>query len=61
MVQWADPEFGSVIASASYDKYVFIWEETETKDLKRQWQNRYKVQSKDAILALKFLPKQWGL
>jgi hypothetical protein len=31
-VQWADPEFGSVIASSSYDKQVIIWEEVEAKD-----------------------------
>ena len=31
-VKWADPEFGSIIASSGYDKQVFIWEETENKD-----------------------------
>jgi hypothetical protein len=38
-VQWADPEFGSVIASASYDKIVHIWEEVEVKD-KKEWQRK---------------------
>jgi WD40 repeat protein len=61
-VQWADPEFGSILASASYDKQVFIWEEVETKDFqKKQWIRRLPILEKEAILDIKFAPRQWGL
>ena len=59
-VVWADPEFGSVIASASYDKIVQIWEEVEVKE-KKVWEKKNKFQLGDAITDIKFAPKHWGL
>ena len=29
-VKWAHPDFGSIIATSSYDKTVIIWEEPKT-------------------------------
>jgi protein transport protein SEC13 len=29
-VQWAHPKFGSLLASCSYDRKVFVWKETAT-------------------------------
>ena len=61
-VQWADPEFGSVIASSSFDKQVIIWEEMETKDKdKKQWQRKHMFMEKEAINDIKFAPRHWGL
>ncbi|TNV77762.1 hypothetical protein FGO68_gene2251 [Halteria grandinella] len=61
-VQWADSEFGSILASSSFDKQVFIWEEIETKDVnKQQWVKRINFMEKEAILDIKFAPKHWGL
>ena len=59
-VQWADPEFGSVIASASYDKIVYIWEEIENKE-KKTWQRKNMFQENEAITDIKFAPRHWGL
>jgi hypothetical protein len=59
-VQWADPEFGSVLASSSYDKQIIIWEEMESKD-KKQWQRKHMFMEKEAINDIKFAPRHWGL
>lgn len=51
-----------MLASSSYDKQVYIWEEVETKDSqKKQWQRRINFVEKEAILDIKFAPKHWGL
>jgi len=61
-VQWADPEFGAIIASSSFDKQVSIWEEVESKDFqKKQWTWKLNFIQKEAILDIKFAPKHWGL
>lgn len=28
-IKWSHPDFGSILASCSYDKSVMIWEETK--------------------------------
>lgn len=51
-----------MLASASYDKQVIIWEEIETKDFqKKHWTRRFNFMQKEAILDIKFSPKHWGL
>ena len=50
-VKWADPEFGGVLASSSYDRQVYIWEENDAKDFqKKQWTRRINFQEKEAVL-----------
>ena len=49
-----------MIASASYDKIVYIWEEVEIKD-KKQWQRKNMFQENEAITDIKFAPRHWGL
>ena len=54
-----------MLASSSYDKQVFIWEEVETVTAKegnrRQWVKRTNFMEKEAIMDIKFAPKHWGL
>jgi hypothetical protein len=47
-----------VIASASYDKVVYIWEEVKEK---KQWQRKNMFLVNEAITDIKFAPRQWGL
>ena len=61
-VKWADPEFGSVLATSSFDKSVYIWEEVEAKEYpKKLWTRRFNFVEKEAVLDIKFAPKHWGL
>lgn len=73
-VKWAHPDFGSIIATSSYDKTVIIWEEPknvntpfqvqESPDLveNKLWNVRAKLSdSKEAIEDIKFAPKSKGL
>lgn len=61
-VKWADPEFGNILASCSYDRQVFIWEEVESKDFsKKSWTRRYNQIEKETIQDIKFAPRHWGL
>jgi nucleoporin SEH1 len=61
-VVWAHPEFGQVIASCSYDRNVYIWEEEEMQAGKRKWAKRGQlVDARDNVVALAFAPKTSGL
>ena len=72
-VKWAHPDFGSIIATSSYDKTVIIWEEPkinslfqnqESPDLieNKPWIVRAKLSdSKEVIEDIKFAPKYKGL
>ncbi len=61
-VKWADPQFGRLLATGSYDKQVIIWEETEKKEKnQRQWVSRHKFPCKDAVMDIGFAPAHWGL
>ena len=71
-VKWAHPDFGSIIASCSFDKTVIIWEEPKTNILMNQpeiiensdrpWIIRAKLSdSKESIEDIKFGPKHRGL
>jgi len=62
-VQWADPEFGQIIASCSFDRQVIIWEEQEKKGDKmgKTWINKSKIIFKDSVEDIKFAPRHLGL
>lgn len=58
-VTWAHPEFGQVIASASFDYSVNIWEESEKG---KPWVQRCAlVDHKEAVVDVAFAPKHLGL
>jgi WD40 repeat protein len=60
-VKWADPEFGSVLASCGFDKQIIIWAEEESKDFqKKNWEWKMAVIQKE-VVDIRFAPKQWGL
>lgn len=48
-VRWADPEFGQILASCSFDRTVRIWEEKEKKKIGDHnettlgWMESYKI------------------
>lgn len=72
-VKWAHPDFGSILATSSYDKTVIIWEEPKVNSLFQQqdspdlienkpWIVRAKLSdSKEVIEDIKFAPKYKGL
>src|SRR5690606_22615480 len=67
-VEWANPEFGQVLASSSYDRTVCIWEEPSKSDIKRrpneekQWKLKATiVDSTDSVVDIKFAPRHLGL
>lgn len=68
-VTWADPEFGQVVATASFDRTVCIWEETTSrwgKDVRLHsiWIKRYTFTenaSFGSVSDFKFAPSMYGL
>jgi len=73
---WAHPEFGSIIASASFDRTVRIWEETMTEAAEQpqvngsaqnitpssRWVERaMNTDAKGSVRAVEFAPHQLGL
>lgn len=72
-VKWAHPDFGSIIATSSYDKTVIIWEEPKSNPFfqsqdspdqieNKAWTIRAKLSdSKEVIEDIKFAPKSKGL
>ncbi|OBZ78097.1 Nucleoporin seh1 [Grifola frondosa] len=73
-VSWAHPEFGSVLASASFDRTVKVWEQTATADVdlsqmngtvgpsNSRWVERAMlVDAKGTVRAVEFAPQQFGL
>jgi WD40 repeat protein len=60
-IQWAHPEYGTILASCGLDKRVNIWQEKkeEGKDV---WTCRYKIQDfSDSVEDIAFCPKVYGL
>ena len=56
-VKWADPEFGSVLASCGYDKQIIIWAEEESKDFtKKTWEKKIAIIQKE-VVDIRFGPK----
>jgi len=73
-VKWAHPDFGSIIATCSYDKSVIIWEEPKLNMMlvdgilypkeneNNSWIYKTKLlDSKESIEDIKFAPKHLGL
>ena len=73
-VKWAHPDFGSIIATCSYDKSVIIWEEPRLNHIlvngvlqpkendKNSWIYKTKLlDSKESIEDIKFAPRHMGL
>eukprot|EP01129_Flabellula_baltica_P001065 TRINITY_DN10981_c0_g1_i1.p1 TRINITY_DN10981_c0_g1~~TRINITY_DN10981_c0_g1_i1.p1 ORF type:complete len:291 (+),score=73.90 TRINITY_DN10981_c0_g1_i1:138-1010(+) len=57
-VAWADPKFGSILASCSYDRKVMIWRETDTNN----WQNIYQLSDNSlSVNSISWAPKEFGL
>jgi len=60
-VAWAHPEFGQIIASCGFDRYVRIWEEVEGVE-NNKWQQRAPIPDfTDTIQDIKFAPRKMGL
>ena len=60
-VQWAHPEFGTILASCGFDKRVNIWQEKK-EDGNLVWASRAKIQDfSDSVEDISFCPKVFGL
>ena len=56
-VSWADPEFGSVLASCGFDRQVIVWAEEESKDFsKNTWEFKMNWFLKE-VVDIRFAPK----
>ncbi|KAI0036245.1 WD40 repeat-like protein [Vararia minispora EC-137] len=74
-LSWAHPEFGAIIASASFDRTVKIWEETLAEPEQQQvngapsttasssrWVERAVISdAKGSVRAVEFAPRHFGL
>ena len=73
-VSWAHPEFGTIIASSSFDRTVKVWEQTSYTDTDPQlngasgsssssrWVERaVLVDAKSTVRAVEFAPAAFGL
>jgi nucleoporin SEH1 len=74
-LSWAHPEFGSIIASASFDRTVKIWEETFAEPEQQQvngtpsstasssrWVERAVLSdAKGSVRVVEFAPRHFGL
>ena len=71
-VAWADPEFGSIIASCGYDQCVYVYREKEAYDKNaghkkntlstgRTWNSEWFHTSDAPIRDIKFAPRFFGL
>eukprot|EP01118_Nematostelium_gracile_P000703 TRINITY_DN10732_c0_g1_i1.p1 TRINITY_DN10732_c0_g1~~TRINITY_DN10732_c0_g1_i1.p1 ORF type:complete len:309 (-),score=77.83 TRINITY_DN10732_c0_g1_i1:29-955(-) len=57
-VAWAHPKFGSILASCSYDKKIFIWKETATN----QWTKIYEYDKHESsVNSIAWAPHEFGL
>jgi len=57
-VTWAHPKYGSIIASCSYDRKVFIWKETNPN----HWQSIYQYSGHElSVNAIAWAPHEHGL
>lgn len=60
-LQWANPEFGTILASCGLDKSINIWQERK-EDGKILWNSRTKIpEISDIVQDISFSPKVFGL
>ena len=69
-VKWADPVFGNVLGSCSFDRTVMVWEE-RNKDTKsrsvcvstaKYWKQMAHIREfKDSVTDIDFAPREMGL
>ena len=69
-VSWAHPEFGTILASSSFDRTVKVWEQTSYSDPDSQtngtsgsrWVERASlIDAKGTVRAVEFAPHHFGL
>ncbi|THH28461.1 hypothetical protein EUX98_g5727 [Antrodiella citrinella] len=70
-VSWAHPEFGTILASSSFDRTVKIWEQTSYAEIENgasssastsRWTERaVLVDAKFSVRAVEFAPQHFGL
>jgi nucleoporin SEH1 len=65
-LSWAHPEFGSVIASASFDRTVKIWEQVSIPESEQQGASRWVERAilsdaKGTVRSVEFCPHHFGL
>ena len=69
-VAWAHPEFGTILASSSFDRTVKVWEQTSYSDADSQtngtsgsrWVERASlIDAKGTVRAVEFAPNHFGL
>lgn len=61
-VRWAPEDFGSLLASCSFDKTIRIWEEKKERSDETLWKNLATlVESKEPVVDIRFAPKSYGL
>lgn len=57
-VAWANPRFGTILASCSYDRKVVLWRE----DRPGQWNRLYEyVNHESSVNSVAFSPPEFGL
>lgn len=60
-LQWSHPDFGNILASCGFDKWVIIWQE-EKEDDKFNWKLRAKIQDfSESVEDISFCPRVHGL
>ncbi len=55
-ISWSHPRFGSLLASAGFDKKVLIW-----KDTGKGWEKLYEYSHTNSVNSVAFAPQQYGL
>jgi len=56
-VAWAHPKFGSILASCSYDRKVYIWKETS----KNVWVKIFEYEHESSVNSIDWAPHELGL
>lgn len=56
-VAWAHPKFGSILASCSYDRKVYIWKETS----KNVWVKIFEYEHESSVNSIDWAPHEVGL
>jgi len=58
-IAWAHPSFGTMLASCSYDRKVFVWRESSGG---QQWEKVYEYSGHDSsVNSISWAPKEFGL